>query len=52
MHGGHIFATDGIGYSVAVQYPDANAEEALPVIEMADRYPFGPDGTLYKGEAL
>ena len=52
-YGRHIFANeDGVEYSVSVQYPDEKAAEALPVIEMADRYPAGPNGTIFKGEAL
>lgn len=52
-YGRHIFANDdGVEYSVSVQYPDEKAAEALAVIEMADRYPAGPNGTIFKGEAL
>ena len=52
-YGRHIFANDdGVEYSVSVQYPDVKAAEALPVIEMADHYPAGPNGTIFKGEAL
>ena len=52
-YGRHIFAyDDGVEYSVSVQYPDEKAAEALAVIEMADRYPAGPNGTIFKGEAL
>ena len=51
--GRHIFANDdGVEYSVSVQYPDVKAAEALPVIEMTDRYPAGPNGIVFKGEAL
>ena len=52
-YGRHIFAyDDGVEYSVSVQYPDEKESDALPVIEMADRYPVGPNGTIFKGEAL
>ena len=52
-YGRHIFANDnGVEFSVSVQYPDEKAAEALPVIEMADRYPAGPNGTILIGEAL
>jgi hypothetical protein len=52
-YGRHIFANDdGVEYSVSVQYPDEKADEALLVIEMADRYPAGPNGIVFKGEAL
>ena len=52
-YGRHIFADDdGVEFSVSVQYPDEKAADALPVIEMADRYPAGPNGTIFKGEAL
>ena len=52
-YGRHIFANeDGVEYAVSVQYPDGMAGEALSVMEMADRYPAGPNGTLFKGEAL
>ena len=52
-YGRHIFAyEDGVEYSVSVQYPDEKAAVALAVIEMTDRYPAGPNGTIFKGEAL
>ena len=52
-YGRHIFANDnGVEFSVSVQYPDEKAAEALPVIEMADRYPAGPNGAIFIGEAL
>ena len=52
-YGRHIFAyDDGVEYSVSVQYPDEKVAEALAVIEMADRYPAGPNGAIFKGEAL
>lgn len=52
-YGRHIFANDnGVEFSVSVQYPDEKAAEALPVIKMADRYPAGPNGAIFIGEAL
>ena len=52
-YGRHIFANDnGVEFSVSVQYPDEKAAETLPVIEMADRYPAGPNGAIFIGEAL
>lgn len=52
-YGRHIFAyEDGVEYSVSVQYPDEKAAEALAVIEMTDRYPAGPKGIVFMGEAL
>ena len=52
-YGRHIFANEnGVEFSVSVQYPDEKAAEALPVIEMADRYPAGPNGAIFIGEAL
>ena len=52
-YGRHIFANDdGVEFSVSVQYPDENESDTLPVIEMADRYPAGPNGIVFKGEAL
>ena len=48
-----IFANDdGVEYAVSVQYTDEKAPDALPVIKMADRYPTGPTGTPFKGQAL
>lgn len=43
---------DGVEFSVSVQYPDEKESDALPVIEMADRYPAGPNGIIFKGGAL
>lgn len=41
--GRYLYADeDGIEHSVSVQYPDDKAEEAIPVIGMARRYPSGP----------
>ena len=52
-YGRHLPANeDGIAYSVSVQWPDDKAGEAAAVIKMADRYPVGPNGTVFKGEAL
>ncbi len=52
-YGRHLYKSrDGIEYSVSVQWPDSKSPEAQEVIRMADRYPVGPDGTVFKGEAL
>lgn len=52
-YGRHIFAgEDGVEFSVTVQYPDEKAEEAMSVIEMANHYPAGPNGIIFKGDAL
>lgn len=52
-YGRHIFANeDGVEYAVSVQYPDEKSSEAQPVIEMADRYPVGPNGLVFNGMAL
>lgn len=51
-YGRHILGENGIEYSVSVQYPDRKASEALKVIEKADRYPAGPNGLIFKGEAF
>ncbi len=52
-YGRHIFANeDGVEYAVFVQYPDEKSSEAQPVIEMADRYPAGPNGLVFNGMAL
>ena len=46
--GRYVFENEnGIQYSVSVQYPDNKAEEASMVIEMARRYPAGPDGHIF-----
>ena len=52
-YGRHLFCNeDGLEFSVSVQYPDEKAAEAVPVMRMADRYPAGPNGTVFRGEAL
>lgn len=52
-YGRRIFANeDGIEYAVSVQWPEEKASGAQLVIEMADRYPTGPNGNIFKGEAL
>ena len=52
-YGRQILANeDGVEFFVAVQYPDEKEAEAVPVIEMANRYPAGPNGTVFRGEAL
>ena len=48
----HPADADGVEHSVSVQYPDGREEEAAPVLEMARRYPMGPYGTTFRGEAL
>lgn len=52
-YGRHLYADEnGIEYSVSVQWPDEKSEEAKGIIMMADRYPAGPNGIVFKGEAL
>ena len=52
-YGRRIFANkDGIEYAVSVQWPEEKTSESQLVIEMADRYPAGPNGNIFKGEAL
>lgn len=52
-YGRYLYADEnGVEYEVSVQYPDEKTYEAQSIIEMADRYPAGPDGTVFKGEAL
>ena len=52
-YGRHLYADgDGVEYSVSVQWPDSKSDEARKVMEMADRYPAGPGGRVFKGEAL
>lgn len=43
---------DGVERAVSVQYPDENRDEANAVLEMAARYPAGPLGNVFQGEAL
>ena len=43
---------DGVERAVSVQYPDENRNEANAVLEMAARYPAGPFGNVFRGEAL
>ena len=48
-YGRHTLANeDGVEYAISVQYPDEKADEARKVIEMADRYPAGPNGKMPK----
>ena len=49
-YGRHCFVGD-TEYAVSVQYPDEKEAEAQRVIEMADRYPAGPKGNIFPGEA-
>ena len=52
-YGRHRYANkDGIEYSVSLQWPDKRAEEAKEIIMMADRYPAGPHGNVFIGEAI
>lgn len=52
-YGRHRLANEnGVEYSVSVQYPDGKTDEARKVMEMAARYPTGPNGNVFKGEAL
>ena len=52
-YGRHLYKSgDGIEYSVSVQWPNSKAAEVREVIRMADRYPVGPDGSVFKGEAI
>ena len=52
-YGRHRYANkDGIEYSVSLQWPDKKAEEAKGIIMMADRYPAGPNGNVFIGEAI
>lgn len=52
-YGRHRYANkDGIEYSVSLQWPDKKAEEAKEIIMMADRYPAGPNGNVFIGEAI
>ena len=52
-YGRHIGTNgNGVGYSVSVQWPDNKADEAVRVIKMADRYPAGPSGIVFKGESF
>jgi hypothetical protein len=52
-YGRHLYANkDGIEYSVSVQWPDEKSEEAKEIIMMADRYPAGPNGNVFIGEAI
>ena len=43
---------DGVVYGIAVTYTGEKSEEVLQVIEMADRFPAGPGGTVFRGEAF
>ena len=52
-YGRHRLANEnGVEYSVSVQYPDGKTDEARKVMEMAARYPAGPNGNVFNGEAL
>lgn len=52
-YGRHRLANEnGVEYSVSVQYPDGKGDDAKKVIDMANMYPTGPNGNVFKGEAL
>ena len=52
-YGRQIFANeDGVEYMISVQYPDGKSSGVQAVIEMADRYPAGPNGTHFRGLVL
>lgn len=52
-YGRQIFANkDGVGYMISVQYPDGKSSGVQAVIEMADRYPAGPNGNYFRGLVL
>ena len=52
-YGRYLYATEeGVEYSVSIQWPDNKADEARKVMEMANHYPAGPSGIIFKGEAL
>ena len=52
-YGRQIFAyEDGVGYMISVQYPDGKSSGVQAVIEMADRYPTGPNGNHFRGLVL
>lgn len=50
-YGRRIFANEnGIEYAVSVQWPKEKTSETKVVIEMADRYPLGPNGIVFKND--
>lgn len=52
-YGRHRLANEnGVEYSVSVQYPDGKGDDAKKVIDMVNMYPTGPNGNVFKGEAL
>lgn len=52
-YGRQIFANeDGVEYMISVQYPDGKSSGVQAVIEMADRYPAGPNGNHFRGLVL
>ena len=52
-YGRQIFADeDGVGYMISVQYPDGKSSGVQAVIEMANRYPAGPNGNHFRGLIL
>ena len=48
----HGADADGVEHSVSIQYPDGREEEAAGLKEMAGRYPLGPSGVPFRGEAM
>lgn len=52
-YGRQIFANeDGVGFMISVQYPDGKSSGVQAVIEMANRYPAGPNGNHFRGLVL
>ena len=49
----HVYSeADNVLYSVCVCYPDGREVEAVRVIVLADSYPVGPCGVLFRGLCL
>ena len=52
-YGRRIFASkEGVEYAVSVQWLEEKTSKVQQIIEMVDRYPTGPRGQMFKGEAL
>jgi len=43
---------NGVEFSISVQYAGEKSEELTTVINMANMYPYGPEGTIFKGEVV
>lgn len=43
---------NGVEFSISVQYAGEKSEEVTTVINMANMYPYGPEGTIFKGEVV